>query len=227
MIPCPSLQWTTSAALHSAPPHTTFPCSAPSAVISSVTLRFMRLGLSHRRSPADCPTLKPLPLIRSSQPHLLSKFSSNPLFLRQHLYGPDRWAGYIYFVSVWQTEPQKNTCTPVGRQREAKSYEAAQQIPKLKSGIILNGVTSSQSGSSGQGSCVVHDSCQNSHSGCATIALIYADWIDKNRNCKQEKCRVERQTVINKTFFQPSWDLTLQALLSHTLISYIRILVLF
>lgn len=46
------------------------------------------------------PTPKPLPLIRSSQPHLLSKFSPNPLFLRQHLYGPDRWAGYIYSVSV-------------------------------------------------------------------------------------------------------------------------------
>lgn len=66
-------------------------------------------------------------LFVTSRPHLLSKFSPNPLFLRQHLYGPDRWAGYIYSVSVWRPEPHKNTCTPVGCWRDAlraKSLEA-------------------------------------------------------------------------------------------------------
>ena len=40
------------------------------------------------------------PLVLSSHVPLLSKFSTNPLFLRQHLYSPNRWEGYIYSVSL-------------------------------------------------------------------------------------------------------------------------------
>lgn len=48
-------------------------------------------GISHRVAS---------PPIPSSQAPLFSKFSTNLLFLRQHLHSPSRWDGYIYFVSV-------------------------------------------------------------------------------------------------------------------------------
>lgn len=84
---------------------------------------------------ADSPTPKPLPLILSSRPHLLSKFSSNPLFLRQHLYGPDRWAGYIYSVSVCWSDKLSYAKTHV-HQRAVRETHSRPNLRRLPSKYV-------------------------------------------------------------------------------------------
>lgn len=85
-IPHPSHGWTVLGPVSSF----SFLPSRTAALTLSVALGFMLLVLvTYWLSPSSSHHLP-----------LLSKFSTNPLFLRQHLYRPDRWEGYIYSVSV-------------------------------------------------------------------------------------------------------------------------------